>query len=100
MKKPELAEDVLQESFIKIWHKADTYNIEKSKAMTWMATITRNKAFDKLRSLKLKPQAVDFEYEGLHFASLLSQVDYEPRQKNSKNRSLVLLNRKNLNICS
>lgn len=69
MRTESLAEDVLQEGFIKIWDKADTYTPGKGKAMTWMSTVIRNKGLDKLRSLKTKPAETDIEYEGLEFAS-------------------------------
>jgi len=49
-----LAEDVLQEAFLKIWEKADSYSPEKSAAMTWMSTIARNAARDKLRAMKVR----------------------------------------------
>ena len=65
----QLAEDVLQEGFIKIWDKANTYSPGKGRAMTWMATVVRNKALDKLRSLKTKPAETEIQYEGLEFAS-------------------------------
>ena len=65
----QVAEDVLQEGFIKIWDKADTYAPSKGKGMTWMATVVRNKALDKLRSLKTKPAETEIQYEGLEFAS-------------------------------
>jgi len=69
MKTEALAEDVLQEGFIKIWDKADTYTSSKGKAITWMSTIVRNKGLDKLRSLKTKPTETEIEYEGVEFAS-------------------------------
>ena len=69
MKTEALAEDVLQEGFIKIWDKADTYTPGKGKAMTWMSTVIRNKGLDKLRSLKTKPSETEIEYEGIEFAS-------------------------------
>ncbi len=49
-----LAQDVLQESFIKIWKKAETYDPTKAKLFTWLFRITRNTAIDKLRSGKSK----------------------------------------------
>jgi len=49
-----LAQDVLQESFIKIWKKADTYDPKKAKLFTWLFRIVRNTAIDKLRSNKTK----------------------------------------------
>ena len=50
----ELAQDVLQESFVKIWKKSDTYDATKAKLFTWLFRITRNTAIDKLRSLNTK----------------------------------------------
>ena len=49
-----LAQDVLQESFVKIWKKADSYDPSKAKLFTWLFRITRNTAIDKLRSSKTK----------------------------------------------
>lgn len=50
----ELAQDVLQESFVKIWKKADSYDSTKAKLFTWLFRITRNTAIDKLRSINTK----------------------------------------------
>jgi RNA polymerase sigma factor (sigma-70 family) len=47
--KRELAEEVLQESFVSIWNNAGTYQASLAAPMTWMTTIVRNKAFDLLR---------------------------------------------------
>ncbi|WP_437399411.1 RNA polymerase sigma factor [Flagellimonas lutimaris] len=54
VKDEDLAQDVLQESFIKIWKKADTYDASKAKLFTWLFRITRNTAIDKLRSVTNK----------------------------------------------
>lgn len=48
------AEEVLQESFVKIWHHAGSYDSAKSAPMTWMTAIVRNRALDWLR----RPQEV------------------------------------------
>ena len=50
----ELAQDVVQESFVKIWKKSDTYDSSKAKLFTWLFRITRNTAIDKLRSVNTK----------------------------------------------
>ncbi len=50
----ELAQDVLQESFVKIWKKSDSYDSSKAKLFTWLFRITRNTAIDKLRSVNTK----------------------------------------------
>lgn len=51
---PDLAQDVLQESFVKIWKKGGTYDPVKAKLFTWLFRITRNTAIDKLRGLGTK----------------------------------------------
>lgn len=43
------AEDVLQEAFVRIWNSASQYDANLSAPMTWMVSITRNKAIDQLR---------------------------------------------------
>ena len=45
----ELAEEVLQESFVQIWLKAAHYDRDLAAPITWMAAIVRNKAIDVLR---------------------------------------------------
>ncbi|NER18386.1 RNA polymerase sigma factor [Spongiivirga citrea] len=49
-----LAQDALQESFVKIWKKAASYDAKKAKLFTWLFRITRNTAIDKLRSANLR----------------------------------------------
>ena len=51
---PDLAQDVLQESFIKVWKKAKTYDASKAKLFTWLYRIARNTAIDKYRSTSSK----------------------------------------------
>lgn len=46
----EIAEEVLQDVFIKIWQKIDQYDENKGKLFTWMMQITRNTTIDTLRS--------------------------------------------------
>lgn len=43
------AEEVLQDTFIQLWHKADQYNPAKSGPLTWMVMIARGLALDRLR---------------------------------------------------
>jgi RNA polymerase sigma-70 factor, ECF subfamily len=50
IKETEEAEDVLQETFIKIWNNIDSYQEGKGRLYTWMLNIARNSAIDKLRS--------------------------------------------------
>ena len=46
---PELAEELLQESFLSIWEKAPLFDSAKAAPSTWIYTIARNKKIDYLR---------------------------------------------------
>ncbi len=53
----ELAEDILQESFVKIWNNFTNYDRTKGRLFTWMLNTTRNVAIDTLRSKGYKKQS-------------------------------------------
>lgn len=46
----DLSNDVLQEVFVNIWRKIESYDSIKGRLFTWMLNITRNAAIDVLRS--------------------------------------------------
>lgn len=48
--KEELANDILQEVFVKIWRSIEQYDHSKGRLYTWMLNIARNSAIDTLRS--------------------------------------------------
>ncbi|MFI1745461.1 RNA polymerase sigma factor [Thalassobellus sediminis] len=54
IKDDDTAQDVLQESFVKIWRYAKKYDASKAKLFTWLYRIAYNTAIDKTRSLKNK----------------------------------------------
>lgn len=69
LRREALAEEILQEGFIKIWNNAHRFDPQKAGAWTWMTSIVRNRALDLLRSLKSHPDAIETTYEGPDFAS-------------------------------
>ncbi|RYH02699.1 sigma-70 family RNA polymerase sigma factor [Salipiger sp. IMCC34102] len=48
------AEDALQEIFVKIWRNADRYKANGLSPMTWLITVARNHAVDKIRARKTR----------------------------------------------
>jgi RNA polymerase sigma-70 factor (ECF subfamily) len=56
VKKREEAEDVLQEVFMRIWEKAHTFDENRGNVYSWIVTLTRNKAIDRIRSKGYKTQ--------------------------------------------
>ncbi len=53
------AEDALQEAFVRIWQKANSYAANGYSPMTWLITLTRNLAIDKLRARKAPEDDID-----------------------------------------
>lgn len=50
----ELAQDALQETFVKVWKNAKKYDSKKAKLFTWLYRIAKNTAIDKIRSYNNK----------------------------------------------
>jgi RNA polymerase sigma-70 factor (ECF subfamily) len=44
------AEDALQEIYIKVWQRAETYALSRASAISWLVAIARNHAVDRLRA--------------------------------------------------
>lgn len=49
VRRPEIAADVLQEAFLQIWQKAQTYSAERGAAAAWLTGIVRFRALDAVR---------------------------------------------------
>jgi len=49
LKSETLADEALQETFVKIWRKAGSYKPQSGMAITWLRSIARNQALDQLR---------------------------------------------------
>lgn len=45
------AEDVLQETFLQVWRRAGDFDATRGRAFTWLVTIGRSRALDRLRAL-------------------------------------------------
>lgn len=54
VKERAIAEEVLQDVFIKIWDNAESYDPSKGRFFTWVLNIARNAAIDKIRSKAYK----------------------------------------------
>lgn len=52
---PSLADDVAQESFVRAWRAATTYDSRRGSVVTWLLTITRNCAIDAIRRRRSTP---------------------------------------------
>jgi RNA polymerase sigma-70 factor, ECF subfamily len=53
------AEEVLQEVFVQVWTRADTYNVELGAPVAWLVRIARNRAIDQIRANSVRARTVE-----------------------------------------
>ena len=53
------AEEVLQDTFVKVWNNSDRYAANGYSPITWLVTIARNTAIDRLRTRKESGADID-----------------------------------------
>jgi RNA polymerase sigma factor (sigma-70 family) len=46
----QIAEDVVQDAFVKVWQNAESYSPQAGRPLTWLMTIVRNRAIDVVRA--------------------------------------------------
>jgi RNA polymerase sigma-70 factor (ECF subfamily) len=68
LRRADLAEEIMQEAYVKIWRNAGEFNPRLASPITWMVAIARNSAFDLLRkktevSIEDEPQAIEVSGE-------------------------------------
>jgi len=78
LRRRDIAEEILQEVYVKIWEKAGDYQAGRASPITWMATIARNRALDEIRkvaptSLEDMPAGFDVVSDAASAFDLLSQ---------------------------
>lgn len=90
----ELAEEALQEAYVRIWHNASEYRQGKGSVLTWMISIVRYRALDVLRYNKVRKESEfdesnNFDIETIEQVSdaeqllldkCLQQLDTQQRQ--------------------
>ncbi|WP_304234598.1 RNA polymerase sigma factor [Jiulongibacter sediminis] len=60
LKDPDESADMLQEVFVRIWTKMDSYDSKKGRLFTWMANLTRNFVIDRIRSADYKNHNLNY----------------------------------------
>jgi RNA polymerase sigma-70 factor (ECF subfamily) len=54
----QLAEEVLQDTYLALWNRAELYDPAAGSLLAWLSTIARNRAVDRLRALGRRPNAL------------------------------------------
>jgi len=63
----DVAADVLQECYVRIWEKAGDFDPVRGSPLAWMATIARNRALDEVR--RVRPVSLEDQPEGFEPAA-------------------------------
>jgi RNA polymerase sigma-70 factor, ECF subfamily len=63
----DVAADVLQEVYVRVWEKAGEFDPLKGSPLAWMATIARNRALDEVR--RVRPVSLEDQPEGFEPAA-------------------------------
>ena len=87
VRRPETAEDLVQETFLRVWTRIGTYNVQRGTLYTWILTIARHLAIDYTRTAlgQGREQAADLDViERVLFA------DPESAVRQSVNSRLVV----------
>ncbi|TYB77136.1 RNA polymerase sigma factor [Bizionia myxarmorum] len=77
----DLAEEVMQDVFIKAWNNSASYTAQKGRFFTWILNIARNAAIDKTRSKAFKNSKKNLQAD--FFVDILESNDNLNEQTNS-----------------
>ena len=68
------AEEVLQDVFIQVWRNASSFDENRGKIISWLITLTRSRAIDRLRSLRAKRDRLGMDTEEGEDAGALDDI--------------------------
>jgi RNA polymerase sigma-70 factor (ECF subfamily) len=82
-----VAEDLVQETFLRVWNRAQTFDEERTALGPWLLAIARNRAIDYIRSASARMGRNAFELDAHEHPSLF--VDMERDVVNSDHARLI-----------
>ena len=75
------AEEVVQETFLQVWNKAQTYERERGAVSTWIINIARSRSIDKLRTLGYRDRNTELKEEKLNSNTNFSRILEDREEK-------------------
>jgi RNA polymerase sigma-70 factor (ECF subfamily) len=60
-----LAEDIVQETFLALWNRAEQFDPDRGSLAAWLLTIARNRTVDRLRAAGRRPTVVPISAAGM-----------------------------------
>jgi RNA polymerase sigma-70 factor (ECF subfamily) len=76
-----IAEDVAQETFVRVWRRADSYDSRRGRADTWVLTIARNVAIDQLRLKGIEPVDPELIASELELSASDDEIEPDERER-------------------
>lgn len=64
-----IAEEIIQDVFLSVWNKANTYRLDEAKVRTWLTSIARNRAIDVLRKQRVRPEHYSIGWDDVSYQS-------------------------------
>ena len=91
LKRRDLADETMQDVYVKIWERAGDFQAGRASPITWMATIARNRALDEVRkvspvSLEDLPEGFDVTSDAADALTLLAKDEDSRRLRDCLNR--------------
>lgn len=77
------AEEVVQEIFLQVWNKAQTYERGRGAVSTWIINIARSRSIDKLRTLGYRDRNTELDEEKLNSNTDFSRILEDREEKNN-----------------
>lgn len=94
VRRTDVADDLMQDTFVKIWKHIDAFDPEKGALYTWMLNIARNLAIDYLRSASHRKQILHVEIDSvsnqLDFTNTSEAISNAIEFKDFKNKAMQL----------
>lgn len=72
-----IAEDLLQETFLRIWNRMQGFDAERGALGPWLLTVARNRAVDYIRSAGARAEKNAFELEERDHPSLVKDAEHQ-----------------------
>lgn len=69
------AEDLVQETFLRVWNRVQSFDAERGALGAWILTVARNRAIDYLRSVDGRMEASAIELDHLERPGLFAKLD-------------------------
>jgi len=86
LRNPDRAQDALQDAYVKVWQKADTYAPDRGAPLTWLLSIARYRALDMLR--RKRPEVAMPEEPDMVATLLEDQQSLSHSEENENQQSL------------